>query len=522
MKNSFYITTPIYYPSNKMTLGNCYTTILCDSIARFNRMMGKDVFYLTGTDEHGQKIEKIAREKNVSEMDYLNEIVSDTRALWDKLDISYDKFIRTTDNYHVETVQKIFKKLFEKGDIYKSTYKGLYCTPCESFWTEEQLVDGKCPDCGRPVEPMEEEAYFFRLSKYQDKIEKLLTETDFLRPQSRVNEMINNFIKPGLKDLCVSRTSVKWGIPVDFDPKHTVYVWIDALPNYISALGYLQKDDKLFKKFWPCDVHVVGKEIVRFHSIIWPAILMALKLPLPKLIYGHGWLLFDGGKLSKSKANSGSVIDPRILSDRYGIDAIRLFLIKEVVFGQDGPYTQELFLNSYNTNLSNEYGNLVSRTIGMIGKYLGGVLNKPTQLTDTDKDFMQEIMNKRSSVFKMMDEINPTGAINLIFEMFSRANKFIDENAPWVLAKNGETDRINTILNILSEAIIITNTLLLPFLTVKPKLVYASWNLDIPNNFEKYNEFGFIKNNTEVVKGENLYQRLDINKEIEELNKIAN
>ncbi len=318
MKNTFYITTPIYYPSNKLTLGNCYTTVVCDSLARFNRMCGKDVFYLTGTDEHGQKIEKKALACGKPEMEYLNEIIDDTKALWKMLDISYDKFIRTTDDYHVKTVQKIFTRLYENGQIYKSSYKGLYCTPCESFWTEEQLVDGKCPDCGRPVEPMEEEAYFFRLSEYQDKILNLYkTNPNFLRPQSRVNEMINNFIKPGLKDLCVSRTSVKWGVPVEFDPKHTIYVWIDALPNYLSALGYLQDDETNFNKFWPADVHVVGKEIVRFHAIIWPAILMALDLPLPKQIYGHGWLLFGNDKLSKSKeTGKKEVIDPRVLVAR--------------------------------------------------------------------------------------------------------------------------------------------------------------------------------------------------------------
>lgn len=524
MKNTFYITTPIYYPSNKLTLGNCYTTVVCDSLARFNRMCGKDVFYLTGTDEHGQKIEKKALACGKPEMEYLNEIIDDTKALWKMLDISYDKFIRTTDDYHVKTVQKIFTRLYEKGQIYKSSYKGLYCTPCESFWTEEQLVDGKCPDCGRPVEPMEEEAYFFRLSEYQDKILNLYkTNPNFLRPQSRVNEMVNNFIKPGLKDLCVSRTSVKWGVPVEFDPKHTIYVWIDALPNYLSALGYLQDDETKFNKFWPADVHVVGKEIVRFHAIIWPAILMALDLPLPKQIYGHGWLLFGNDKLSKSKeTGKKEVIDPRVLVARYGLDSVRLFLTKEIQFGQDGPYSQDLFLNAFNTNLANEYGNLVSRTCGMIGKYLNGTLNKAGELTEIDNAFVAEIRSKRAKVFEQMEDINPSGALNTIFEMFSRTNKYIDETAPWVLFKEGNIERINTVMNLISETIIIANTLLLPFLTDKPKMVYDNWGLKVPTSFNEYTDYGFIADGTTVVKGENLYQRLDINKEIAELNEIAN
>lgn len=523
-KNTFYITTPIYYPSNKMTLGNCYTTVICDGLARFNRMLGKDVFYLTGTDEHGQKIQRKAANENKTEMEYLDEIIADTKALWKMLDISYNKFIRTTDEDHVKTVQKIFNTLYEKGEIYKSAYKGLYCTPCEAFWTEEQLVDGKCPDCGREVEPMQEEAYFFKLSKYADKVLNLYkTNPNFLRPNSRVNEMVNNFIKPGLKDLCVSRTSVKWGVPVTFDPKHTVYVWIDALPNYISALGYLQDDDANFKKFWPADVHVVGKEIVRFHSIIWPAILMALDLPLPKQIYGHGWLLFNGGKLSKSKeTGKKEVIDPRILVDKYGLDSVRLFLTKEIPFGQDGAYSQEMFLNSFNTNLANEFGNLVSRTCGMVQKYLDGILNEAEDLTEIDKTFENEILNKRQKVIDAVEDINPSLAINLIFEMFSCANKYIDETAPWVEFKEGNVKRINTILNVLSEAIIISTTLILPFLTDRPKLAFANWGLNVPNLIDEYREFGFLKNGTRVNKGENLYQRLDVVKEMEELYKIAN
>lgn len=522
-KEKFYITTPIYYPSNKLTLGNCYTTIVCDSIARFNRMQNKDVFYLTGTDEHGQKIERKAKAAGKSEMEYLDEIIADTKNLWNLLDISYDKFIRTTDDYHVETVQKIFRTLYEKGEIYKSSYKGKYCTPCESFWTESQLVDGKCPDCGRDVEDAEEEAYFFRLSKYQDKIEELLN-SGFLKPQSRVNEMLNNFVKPGLSDLCVSRTSVKWGIPVDFDPKHTIYVWIDALPNYLTALGMWQKDDSNFKKFWPADVHVVGKEIVRFHSIIWPAILMALDLPLPKCIYGHGWLLFGNEKLSKSKETGNKeMLDPRVLAARYGLDAIRMFLIKEIPFGQDGPYSTPLFLNACNSALANEYGNLVSRTCGMIGKYLGGTLNTPQNYEQVDETFKSDILALRTKVFEAMQNLNPTIALNTIFEMFSRGNAYIEEVQPWVLAKDeNNKERLNTFLYTLSEAIIIANTLLLPFLTQKPKEVYGKFELEIPTDFTKYNTFGFIKDNTTVTKGDNLYPRLDVNKEIEELTALAN
>ena len=522
MKNTFYITTPIYYPSNKFTLGNCYTTIICDGIARWNRMMGKEVFYMTGTDEHGQKIATKALSSGKSEMEYLNEIISDSKSLWSLLDISYDKFIRTTDSYHEKAVQKIFRKLYDKGEIYKSVYKGMYCTPCESFWTNEQLVDGKCPDCGREVHEMEEEAYFFKLSKYQDKIKDLLENTDFLEPRSRVNEMINNFIKPGLQDLCVSRTSVKWGIPVDFDPKHTIYVWIDALPNYITGLGAFSEDESMFNKFWPADIHVVGKEIVRFHAIIWPAILMALDLPLPKKVYGHGWLLFGGDKLSKSKSSGlKDINDPRILIERYGLDSVRLFIQKEINFGQDGNYTQELFLNTCNNALANQYGNLVSRTLGMIGKYLGGKIGKAKNLTDKDVEFEQFVINKRNKVIEEMAKYNVSGALNAVFDIFDKGNKYIDENEPWMLFKEGNTTRLNDLLCVLSEAIIIGTTLLMPFLTDKPKTVFERFGQKIPNLIEEYNSFGFIKNDTVTNKGDNLYPRLDINKEMEELYAIS-
>lgn len=521
-KNTFYITTPIYYPSNKFTLGNCYTTIVCDGFARFNRMMGKDVFYMTGTDEHGQKIEQKAKSLGKTEMEYLNEIILDAKELWKLLDISYDKFIRTTDDYHEKAVQKIFNTLYEKGEIYKGSYRGLYCTPCESFWTKEQLVDGKCPDCGRDVYEMEEEAYFFKLSKYQDRIQKLLEDTDFLEPRSRVNEMINNFIKPGLQDLCVSRTSVKWGVPVSFDPKHTIYVWIDALPNYLTGIGGFSGNEQMFNKYWPCNIHVVGKEIVRFHAIIWPAILMALDLPLPKKVYGHGWVLFNGEKLSKSKQGTlKDVNDPRILTARYGVDSVRLFIQKEINFGQDGNYTQELFLNVCNNFLANQYGNLVSRTLGMIGKYLGGVISSAKNETEADKQFKQFVLSSREQVFAEIEKYNISKALDLIFDIFDRGNKFIDENEPWVLSKNGDTARLNDLLCVLAEAIVIGSTLLMPFLTDKPKTVFARFGQKIPELLSEYSSFGFIKDNTATEKGENLYPRLDVNKEMEELYAIS-
>lgn len=371
MNDKFYITTPIYYPSRKFTLGNCYTTVNCDALARYNKMLGKDVFFLTGTDEHGQKISQSAKEAGKTEMEYLNEIVDDAKNLWELLDIKYDKFIRTTDDYHEKASQKIFNELYEKGYIYKSSYEGLYCTPCESFWTETQAVNGLCPDCGRPVSKQQEESYFFKLSLFTDKLLAFYEKNpEFLQPQSRVNEMVNNFLKPGLNDLCVSRTSVKWGVPVDFDPKHTIYVWIDALFNYMTALGYQSDDTSLLEKFWPADVHIIGKEIVRFHAIIWPALLMALDLPLPKKIYGHGWMVFNGDKLSKSKeTKTKDCLDPRILVPRYTSDAIRYILLRELPFGSDGNYSTDIFLNRFNADLVNTYGNFISRTLGMLKKY---------------------------------------------------------------------------------------------------------------------------------------------------------
>ncbi len=523
-KETFYITTPIYYPSGKFTLGHCYTTVICDAIARFNRMLGKDVFFLTGTDEHGQKIAKNAKEAGKTEMEYITPIVEDAKDLWKLLDISYDKFIRTTDQYHVDAVKKIFNKLYEKGDIYKSHYKGLYCTPCESFWTEEQLVDGKCPDCGRPVVEASEDAYFFRLSKYADKILKLYEDPEFLQPKNRVNEMVNNFIKPGLKDLCVTRQSVKWGIPIDMDPSQTVYVWLDALTNYITALGYMSEDDSLFQKYWPADIHMVGKEIVRFHSITWPAMLMALDIPVPKRVFAHGWLIVGGDKLSKSK-DSGvkEVLDPRVLAPRYGIDAIRLFLLKEIPFGQDGNYTQELFLTAVNNSLANEFGNLVSRTVGMVEKYCGGTIDSKNITAPIDEEFKTFVLDKKSEVMHSIEKLQVSDAINQVFDIFKRCNKYIDENEPWVLSKDeSKKDRLATFLYNLAEGILIGSTLLISFLPDKAKNVFEQFGQEVPTDFSKIDSFGFLNNKLAVKKGDNIYPRLDIKKEMEELYATCN
>lgn len=520
----FYITTPIYYPSNKLTLGNCYTTVLCDSIARYHRALGYDVFFLTGTDEHGQKIAKIANAKNMKEIDYLNEIVADTKNLWNLLNISYDKFIRTTDEEHASIVTKIFNKLYENGDIYKSTYKGKYCVPCESFWSEEQLVNGKCPDCGRDVIDADEECYFFKLSKYEDRLKKLYEDgRNFLLPESRANEMINNFFSKGLKDLCVSRKTVKWGIPVEFDKEQTIYVWVDALSNYISALGYLSDDDSLFKKFWPADVHVVGKEIVRFHSIIWPAILMSLGLPLPKLIFGHGWLIFNGGKLSKSKENEKKeVIDPRILSARYTSDAVRNFLIGEISFGQDGPYSQELFLNSFNGILANKVGNISSRLIGMICKYSDGVISSDIKTLPEDEIFINKIKELKQDSIEKIKQLKPTLSYKSALKIIDECNLYIDSNKPWEIVKqeNG-TIRVNTILYYACQAMLEAYSILDAFLPeniCKVLKIFNIENVKIDENACCNFNIGGIK----VEKIQPLFARLDINKEIQELDEIAN
>lgn len=521
MKEKFYITTPIYYPSTKLTIGNCYTTIICDAIARFKKLEGRDVFYMTGTDEHGQKIFEAAQKAGKDVKTHLDDIVSDTKELWKLLDIEYDKFIRTTDSDHVAAVKKIFNKLYEKGYIYKSTYKGLYCLPCESFWTESQLIDGKCPDCGRPVTEQEEEAYFFKLSEFSDKLLKLYSENPkFLLPTSRVNEMVNNFIKPGLEDLCVTRTSVKWGVPVDFDPKHTIYVWIDALSNYLTGLGYLSDDESKFKKYWPADLHVIGKDIVRFHSIIWPAMLMALDLPLPKQIIGHGWLLLGGDKLSKSKKTATvECVDPRILVPRYSADAVRYYLLREIPFGSDGQYSTEAFLNKFNSDLCNNFGNLVSRTFSMLKKYTASQI--PDAQNDAeDEPLKTEIAEETKKVFKFMQDFDVSKALASIFNIFSKANAYIEKTEPFRLAKDPEKQaRLQTVMRNLLECIRIGATLLYPFLPTSASKVLDALNIKEPYSFEDVEKFYALKSGT-VQPLAILFPRLDIQKELDELAKI--
>ena len=521
MKQKYYITTPIYYPSGNWHLGHCYTTVICDAIARFKRMDGFDVFFLTGTDEHGVKIEKRAAENNTTPKAFVDNLVDSIKDLWNVLGISFDKFIRTTDDYHVAAVQKIFKQLYDQGDIYKAEYEGMYCTPCESFWTESQLVDGKCPDCGRPVEKAKEESYFFRLSKYQDKlIELYKNNPEFISPKSRMNEMINNFIKPGLQDLCVSRTSFKWGIPVTFDDKHVIYVWIDALTNYITALGYGSNDDSLFKKYWPADIHMVGKEIVRFHTIIWPAILMALGVQMPKQVYGHGWLLIGGDKMSKSK---GNVVDPFVLSDRYGVDAVRYFLLREVPFGSDGVYTNEALIARTNADLANDLGNLVSRTTAMITQYFGGVVPNNKAAEDIDKDLISLCESALGKVRADVEKLLIPESLGEIFRLIQRANKYIDETMPWVLAKDPEKkDRLGTVLYNLAETIRISAVLLAPFMPATAQNIFDRLQLGkLPDDFASVKKFGGLKSGGGVTKGDALFPRLDMKKELAELEKLA-
>lgn len=523
-KDTFFITTPIYYPSGNWHIGHCYTTVVCDAIARFNRMLKKDVFFLTGTDEHGQKIEKNAQAKGLTPIEFINPLVDELKEIWKELDISYDKFIRTTDDYHVEAVQKIFKKLYDKGDIYKSEYEGWYCTPCESFWTESQLKDGKCPDCGRPVQKGKEESYFFRLSKYADRILKLYEDNpEFLQPKSRVNEMINNFIKPGLQDLCVSRTTINWGIPVSFDDKHTVYVWIDALTNYITALGYTSQNEELYNKFWPANLQMVGKEIVRFHTIIWPALLMALDLPLPKQVYGHGWLLIGGDKLSKSKGENikSEITDPKELVLRYGTDALRYFLLREIPFGNDGVYTNESLLKRINGDLSNDLGNLVSRTTAMINQYFGGVLQEPTTFDSLDNEIINSCNAVLSIVKENIEKIDVPTALSEIFKLIQRANKYIDETEPWKLGKDeSKYDRLKTVLYVLSEVIRISAIMLKPFITKAPDKILALYGIEnSENNFDNV-KFGVLKGGISVLKAQPIFPRIDVKKEIEEIEKM--
>ena len=515
-KDTFYITTPIYYPSGQWHLGHCYTTVCCDAIARYKRMSGYDVFYLTGTDEHGQKIEKKAAEQGVSPKAFVDERVAVIKNLWRTLDISYDKFIRTTDEYHEKAAAKIFDELYKKGDIYKSVYKGKYCTPCESFWTENQLVDGKCPDCGREVTDAEEECYFFRLSAYRDRIIKLLTETDYLQPKTRVNEMVNNFLKDGLNDLAVSRTSFKWGIPVPFDDRHVIYVWVDALTNYITALGYGSDDDSLFKKYWPADLHMVGKEIVRFHAIVWPAILMALSLPLPKKVYGHGWLMLDGDKMSKSK---GNVVDPLVLCDRYGVDAVRYYLLREIPFGSDANYSGEAFIARINQDLANDLGNLVKRTLTMNKKYFGGKLTAPHTPLAEDAEFIEAIDALKDKVDAYIEELNVTKALEAVFAVIGKANKYIDVNAPWVLDKEGKKERLMEVMYNLTEAIRVAATLLLPFMTKGPAAIFGALRLPVARSFDGV-KWGAVKN-YETGEADILYPRLDVQKELKEMETLS-
>ena len=514
-KKPYYITTPIYYPSTNLHIGNTYTTVAADAIARFKRLTGHEVMFLTGTDEHGQKIERIANEKGITPKEHVDEIVAGIKDLWKMMNISYDKFIRTTDDYHVKAVQEIFKKLYDQGDIYKDSYEGLYCTPCESFWTETQLVNGNCPDCGRPVEKAKEEAYFFKMSKYADRLIQYIEEhPDFIQPESRKNEMLNNFLRPGLQDLCVSRTSFTWGIPVSFDEKHVIYVWIDALSNYITALGYGQENQELYKKFWPADVHLIGKDILRFHTIYWPIMLMALGLELPKQVFGHGWLLVDGGKMSKSK---GNVVDPVVLVNMFGADAVRYYLLREIPFGSDGLFNNEIFIKKVNTDLANDLGNLLSRTIAMVYKYFDGVIQAPTCKEAIDDELINLALSTPGKVEASIDALKIPEALESIWTLISRANKYIDETTPWILAKDEEKkERLGTVLYNLLETLRFVSVMISPFLTETSVKINAQLNTKV-TTWESLKEFNGTVAGDKVFKGDVIFPRIDVEEKLAEL-----
>ena len=512
----FYITTPIYYPSSNLHIGHTYTTVAADAVARYKRLRGYDVMFLTGTDEHGQKIQRAAEKADKTPKEYVDEIVAGVKDLWKLMNISNDRFIRTTDEQHIKAVQKIFKTLYDKGDIYKSEYEGLYCTPCESFWTEHQLVDGKCPDCGRPVEKTREESYFFRLSKYQDKLIDLIENTEFLEPATRRNEMLNNFLRPGLSDLCVSRTSFTWGVPVEFDKGHIVYVWLDALSNYITAMGAFSDDDADFKKYWPADIHLMAKEIVRFHTIIWPAILMALDLPLPKKVLGHGWMLLDGGKISKSK---GNVIDPVILSGKYGVDALRYYVLREMPYGSDSEFSNEALISRINSDLANDLGNLVSRTAAMLDKYFGGTLPETQEEGDFDESLIALAKTAAEKTEKALESYNFASALSEIWSLVSRTNKYIDETMPWALAKDeGKKARLAKVLYNLSESVRTIAVLLMPFMPETAEKIFAQLGISVSDvKWESAMEWGTLPKTATMTKADALFPRIDMEKELEEL-----